>query len=31
MLATNGIIVIPKIKVEHLSRLKIALKIDKII
>lgn len=31
MLAQNGIVVIPKVKVEHMTRIKIALKVDKIV
>ena len=31
MLAQNGIVVIPKVKVEHMTGVKIALKIDKIV
>ena len=31
MLGQNGIVVIPKIKVEHMTRVKTALKIDKIV
>lgn len=31
MLINNGITVIPKVKVEYLSRLKVSLKIEKIV
>ncbi len=31
MLCENGIVVVPKVKVEHMTRLKTALKIDKIV
>lgn len=31
MLAQNAIVVIPKVKVEHMTRIKIALKVDKIV
>lgn len=31
MLNQNGVVVIPKVKVEHMTRIKVALKIDKIV